>query len=122
MELALGSRDRRLGREGYRLEVGPGVRIEARTPAGAFYGTRTVLQRLNTGRAIQPGHARDWPSYPERGLMLDNGRRYFPPAWIKRQIRLMAYLKLNQLTCTSPTTRASASRATATPRSCRART
>ena len=29
--------------------------------------------------------------------MLDNGRRYFPPAWIKRQIRLMAYLKLNQL-------------------------
>ena len=97
VELALGARDRRLGREGYRLEVGPSVRIEARTPAGAFYGTRTVLQRLNTGRAIQPGHARDWPSYPERGLMLDNGRRYFPPAWIKRQIRLMAYLKLNQL-------------------------
>ncbi len=29
--------------------------------------------------------------------MLDNGRRYFTPAWIKRQIRQLAYLKLNQL-------------------------
>jgi hexosaminidase len=29
--------------------------------------------------------------------MIDNGRRYFSPAWIKRQIRLLAYLKLNQL-------------------------
>jgi hexosaminidase len=97
IELALGSRDRRLGRQGYRLDIGPALRIEARTPAGAFYGTRTVLQRLNARHRIQGGHARDWPRYPERGLMLDNGRRYFPPAWIKRQIRLMAYLKLNQL-------------------------
>ena len=29
--------------------------------------------------------------------MLDNGRRYFSPAWIKRRIRELAYLKLNQL-------------------------
>jgi hexosaminidase len=97
IELALGSPDRRLGREGYRLDVGPALRIEARSAAGVFYGTRTVLQRLNARHRIQGGHARDWPSYLERGLMLDNGRRYFPPAWIKRQIRLMAYLKLNQL-------------------------
>jgi hexosaminidase len=97
IELALGARDRRLGREGYTLDVGQSVRIGARTRAGVFYGTRTVLQRLNARGAIQGGHARDWPNYPERGLMLDNGRRYFPPGWIKRQIRLLAYLKLNQL-------------------------
>ena len=29
--------------------------------------------------------------------MIDNGRRYFSPAWIKREIRQLAYLKLNQL-------------------------
>ena len=29
--------------------------------------------------------------------MIDNGRRYFSPAWIKRRIELLAYLKLNQL-------------------------
>ena len=96
--LALGSRDRRLGREGYRLEVGSRVRIEARTRAGLFYGRQTVLQLLRAGHGTIPrGWGRDWPSYPERGLMIDNGRRYYSPAWIRRRIRELAYLKLNQL-------------------------
>jgi hexosaminidase len=96
--LALGSRDRRLGREGYRLEVGSRVRIEARTRAGLFYGRQTVLQLLRAGHGTIPrGWGRDWPSYPERGLMIDNGRRYYSPAWIKRRIRELASLKLNQL-------------------------
>ena len=97
IELVLGSSDRRLGREGYRLDVGDSVRIEARTAAGAFYGTRSVLQLLRRDRTIPAGRARDWPRYPERGLMLDNGRRYFSPAWIKREIDRLAHLKLNQL-------------------------
>ncbi len=97
VELALGSGDRALGAEGYRLEVGRTVRIEARTRAGVFHGTRTLLQLLRAGPAIPAGRARDWPTYPERGLMIDNGRRYFAPAWIKRRIRELAYLKLNQL-------------------------
>jgi hexosaminidase len=29
--------------------------------------------------------------------MIDNGRRYFSPAWLKARIRELAYLKLNQL-------------------------
>jgi hexosaminidase len=96
--LTLGSRDRRLGREGYRLDIGSQVRVEARTRAGLFYGRQTVRQLLRAGHGTLPrGWARDWPSYPERGLMIDNGRRYFSPAWIKGQIRLLAYLKLNQL-------------------------
>jgi hexosaminidase len=96
--LALGSSDRRLGREGYRLDIGSQVRIQARTRAGLFYGTQTLRQLLRAGHGTLPrGWARDWPRYPERGLMIDNGRRYFSPAWIKRQIRLLAYLKLNQL-------------------------
>ena len=75
------------------------MRIEARTAAGAFYGTRTVLQLLRRGRQrSRPARARDWPRYPERGLMIDNGRRYFSPAWIKRDgSGELAYLKLNQL-------------------------
>ena len=97
IELVLGSRDRKLGREGYRLEVGAVLRIDARTAAGAFYGTRTVLQLLHRKRSIPAGTARDWPRYPERGLMLDNGRRYFSPRWLRARIRELAYLKLNQL-------------------------
>jgi hexosaminidase len=96
--LMLGSSDRRLGREGYRLDIGSQVRVQARTRAGLFYGTQTVRQLLRAGRGTLPrGWARDWPRYPERGLMIDNGRRYFSPAWIKRRIRELAYLKLNQL-------------------------
>ena len=97
IELALGAPDRKLGREGYRLEVGPVLRIEARTAAGAFYGTRSVVQLLRRKRSIPAGTARDWPRYPERGLMLDNGRRYFSPRWLRARIRELAYLKLNQL-------------------------
>jgi len=97
IELALGPPDPALGREGYRLDIGSTLRVEARTAAGAFYGTRTVLQLLRHGRTVPAGRAVDWPRYPERGLMIDNGRRYFSPAWLKRRIDLLAYLKLNQL-------------------------
>ena len=97
IELRLGAVDRKPGREGYTLDVGATLRIEARTAAGVFYGTRTVLQLLRRAGTIPAGRARDWPRYPERGLMIDNGRRYFSPAWIKRRIRELAYLKLNQL-------------------------
>ena len=95
--MTLGSRDRGLGREGYRLAVGPDLRIEARGTAGAFYGTRTVLQLLRRHGRIPAGRARDVPRYPERGLMIDNGGATTAPAWIRREIREMAYLKLNQL-------------------------
>jgi hexosaminidase len=95
--LRLGSRDRRLGREGYSLEVGAEVAIEARTAAGVFYGAQTVLQLLRQGRSIPAGRGRDWPRYPERGLMIDAGRRYYSPGWIRRELRELAYLKLNEL-------------------------
>ena len=98
VELVLGSGDRALGREGYRLDVGSTLRIEARGSAGLFYGAQTVVQLLRGGRgAVPAGRARDWPGYPERGLMLDCGRRYYSPAWIKRRIDELAALKLNQL-------------------------
>ena len=97
IELPLGSSDRGLGSEGYRLEVGAVLRIEARTAAGAFYGTRSVLQLLRREQHHSGRPARDWPRYPERGLMIDNGRRYFGPRWLRRAIRELAYLKLNQL-------------------------
>jgi hexosaminidase len=96
IQLTLGSGDR-LGREGYRLQVGAALRVSARADAGVFYGTRTVLQLLRQGPSIPAGVASDWPRYPERGLMIDNGRKYFTVGWIKRRIRELAYLKLNHL-------------------------
>ncbi|HVK24342.1 MAG TPA: family 20 glycosylhydrolase [Actinokineospora sp.] len=93
--LALGSSDTALGTEGYALSVTDRITITARDDKGAFYGTRTVLQLLKQGNAIPKGTARDWALKPERGLMVDNGRKYFTPQWLKDHVKELAYLKLN---------------------------
>ncbi|MCM2425885.1 family 20 glycosylhydrolase [Streptomyces sp. RKAG337] len=93
--LTLGSTDTELGAEGYALTVAPSVTVRARTDAGAFYGTRSVLQLLKQSPTIAAGTARDWPAKPERGLMVDVGRKYFTLPWLQGQIRDLAYLKMN---------------------------
>jgi hexosaminidase len=84
--------------EGYRLTVADHVQVHARTATGAYWGTRTVLQWLdrNDGR-LPRGHGLDWPSFGERALMVDVGRKYFPMGWLKARIREMSDLKLNLL-------------------------
>lgn len=95
--LRLGSTDAALGTEGYALEVTDRISITARADAGAFYGTRTILQLLRQGFSVPRGSARDWPAKPERGLMVDNGRKYFTPGWLAKHVKELAYLKLNVL-------------------------
>ena len=95
--LARARRAPHLGREGYRLRIGRSFRIAAKADAGAFYGGRTLLQLVRAGVPIPRGRARDWPRYPERGLMVDVGRQYFTPGWIRAHVRELAYLKLNYL-------------------------
>ena len=95
ISMSLGETDSRLGAEGYRMTVGNAIALKAIQPAGAFYGTRSVLQLLRQDSRIPAGEAIDWPRYPERGLMIDAGRKYFPATWIRRHIRELAWLKLN---------------------------
>src|SRR5262245_20544331 len=90
--LTLGGSD---AAEGYTMTVGASVRIQASTTAGAFYGTRTVLQLLRISNTISAGTARDWPVKPERGLMVDQGRKFFTVGWLSKHIKELAYLKLN---------------------------
>ncbi|MFI6603602.1 family 20 glycosylhydrolase [Nonomuraea sp. NPDC050536] len=95
--LALGSTDTQLGDQGYTMEVGGFVAITARTEAGAFLGTRSVLQLLRQSPTITGGVARDWPSYPERGIRIDAVPRKYSATWWHDLIRELSYLKLNQL-------------------------
>lgn len=95
LHLALGSTDAALGDEGYVMAVADSVRIQARGDAGAYYGTRTVLQLLRQARTIPAGTARDWPTKPERGLMIDQGRKFFTVDWVRKHIKELGYLKLN---------------------------
>ncbi|KQZ09532.1 hypothetical protein ASD23_15040 [Agromyces sp. Root1464] len=86
--------------EGYRLTVSAdGVEIAAPNTDGAFYGTRTVLQALlqSPGRAELPiGESIDWPNHEVRGFMLDVGRRFFTPEFVRDYITMMSWYKLNE--------------------------
>ncbi|MFB6725354.1 family 20 glycosylhydrolase [Kribbella sp. NPDC056345] len=86
-----------VGAEGYDLAITDRVQISAPADAGVFYGTRTVLQLLKQNAELPRGSARDWPTKPERGLMVDAGRKYFSADFFARQIQDLAYLKLNTL-------------------------
>ncbi|WHM40410.1 family 20 glycosylhydrolase [Streptomyces sp. BPTC-684] len=87
--------DGTLPTEGYRMTVGQTVAIQAATDTGAFYGTRTLLQLLHQSASVPAGTAVDWPTKPERGLMIDQGRKFFTVAWVRQHIKELAYLKLN---------------------------
>ncbi len=95
--LTLNSTDPTLGAEGYQLTITDRVILSARNDAGAFYGTRTMLQLLRQNYTLSAGTARDWPDYPERGLMIDVGRKYYSVPWLQNQIKDLAYQKLNYL-------------------------
>jgi len=96
--LTLTCTDPTIGTEGYLMDIATYVKISANADAGAFYGTRTLLQILkqDTAHANVPyGAIKDFPKYKERGFMLDVARKYFTPQYLESYIRQMAWLKLN---------------------------
>ncbi|WP_351228823.1 beta-N-acetylhexosaminidase [Streptomyces sp. NPDC002133] len=108
IRLALGSRDRSLGDEGYRLESGiGGVTITARTPAGLFHGVQTLRQLLpatvekDTRQAgpwrVPGGTITDSPRFGHRGAMLDVSRHFFTVDQVKLYIDQLALYKINKL-------------------------
>ncbi|MFJ6722776.1 glycoside hydrolase family 20 zincin-like fold domain-containing protein, partial [Streptomyces sp. NPDC091259] len=86
--------DPALPAEGYRMTVADTLTVSAATDTGAFNGTRSVLQLLHRSASVPGGTAVDWPTKAERGLMVDQGRKFFTVDWLKRHIKELAYLKL----------------------------
>lgn len=86
---------------GYRLVVTPKtIRIVGKDAAGAFNGTRTLLQLLpaepgTASARIDAVEITDHPRFAWRGMMMDVGRHYQKPEDIKRFIDWMAFHKLN---------------------------
>ena len=98
---------KRLGAEGYVLEVRPS-RIVARAaePAGLFYALQTLRQLLPpeifrdapTGESawrVPAVTIEDTPRFPWRGAHLDVGRHFMPKEFVKKYIDLLALHKLN---------------------------
>jgi hexosaminidase len=106
--LLLVGADKRVGAEGYQLDVTKrGVIIRARTAAGLFAGVQTFRQLLpakveagtkQPGPWTAPGGSvLDYPRYAHRGAMLDVARHFFSPDEVKRYIDQLAQYKVNRL-------------------------
>ena len=92
--------------EGYRLDVTPeNITITAKTEQGLFYGIQTLRQLLPPEIESNTSKTMDWtvpsvkivdaPRYSYRGMHLDVGRHFFPPAFVKKYIDLIAMHKMN---------------------------
>lgn len=106
--LTLAETDAELGDEGYKLSISKeSVRLEAKNPAGIFYGVQTMLQLLHETAdtaAVKPfmvrlatGTITDYPAYSYRGSMLDVSRHFFGPETVKQFIDYLALYKMNVL-------------------------
>lgn len=87
--------------EGYKLDMSSsGISIIGRDKPGLIYGVQTLLQVLAIHResAVLPElHIQDWPAYRKRAFMVDMGRSTFTLPLLKRIVRILSRLKMNQL-------------------------
>ena len=93
--------------EGYQLAVSPqGVKIQAKTPQGLFYGMQSLMQLLpaevespTVVKNIEwtaPGvNITDAPRFAYRGVMLDPCRHFIPVENIKKQLDVLSLFKIN---------------------------
>ncbi len=88
-----------LGDEGYRMNIGSQIHVEAEAQQGAFWATRTLLQiaEQRADHSLPQGSITDKPEYPMRGFMMDCGRKYIPIQYLRSLTKIMAYYKMNTL-------------------------
>ena len=97
-------KNKELKDEEYELTITPSqIKIVASSEAGAFYAIQTLRQlaKLDTHKGekevvIPCLYIHDYPRFAYRGFMLDCSRHFSSVAMIKRQLDMMALLKLNR--------------------------
>ena len=83
--------------EGYAIWTAPeGVCITAKTAAGAYYALQSIRQLVESGD-WQTGLIVDYPRFEYRGVLIDISRHFRTVDFLKRQIDMMARLKMNRL-------------------------
>ena len=84
--------------ESYKIEVNAdNIRIIGADSRGLMYGAFMVIKYMRAnGSATMAGCTiQDSPDTIERTAMLDCGRKYFTPEWIKNYIRQLAFMGYN---------------------------
>lgn len=106
--------DKKLGKEGYTLDIAETATITAPTEQALIWGTRTILQISdknsaatmamfpstnveNSKLALPKGQIVDKPEYALRGFMMDCGRKFIPMSYLRNLVKMMSYYKMNTL-------------------------
>jgi len=98
--------DKKIGDEGYYLEIDKSIVIKSNTAAGSFYGVITLLQMFppeilgykNKDKfelVLPKVKITDYPGFKYRGAHLDVCRHFFTKKEVKKYIDMMAVHKLN---------------------------
>ena len=83
--------------EGYRLHITPDTLLVAAGDAAGFIHAGQTLRQLSRDGKIPCCDISDAPRFAWRGCMIDVSRHWFDMDCLKRQIDIMAGLKLNRL-------------------------
>lgn len=91
--------DKKLGKEGYTVDIAKNVKISASASTGVYWATRTLLQisEQSDDRRLPKGTIRDYPDYGMRGFMIDCGRKFIPMAYLRDLAKVLSYYKMNVL-------------------------
>ncbi|KAI1844372.1 hypothetical protein JX266_009466 [Neoarthrinium moseri] len=85
--------------EGYQLIIkGDKATISGAGARGVFWGTRTLLQYLIVSNWTEvPGiSVKEAPNYPTRGYLLDAGRKWYSPAFLKDLCTYASFFKMSE--------------------------
>ncbi|MBO5788223.1 MAG: family 20 glycosylhydrolase [Bacteroidaceae bacterium] len=90
-------KNKKLGNEGYTINIANKIDIAAGTPRAAMWATRTILQiaEQNNGNTLPKGNIVDYPDYEMRSFMLDCGRKFIPISFLHEYVDFMSYYKMN---------------------------
>ena len=81
----------------YWLELGKkGVKIVAADEEGVFYARQTLKMMASLDSPVSCCSILDWPRFRYRGVMLDESRHFQGMDFEKKQLEMMALLKMNR--------------------------
>ncbi|KAI0966068.1 putative beta-N-hexosaminidase [Xylaria arbuscula] len=91
--------DRTPTEEAYTLEIGNHRAVISGSGArGMWWGTRTLLQQLlaSNWTTLSASHITDTPAYATRGYMLDAGRKWYAPSFLKELCTYASFFKMSE--------------------------
>lgn len=81
----------------YWLEIGKrGVKIDAADEEGVFYARQSLKMLSSLDSTVALCTLLDWPRFRYRGILLDESRHFQGKEFVKKQLEMMALLKMNR--------------------------